>query len=207
MNSYWLPNVIPLIFPITVIPTNPYYIPYQLPITMPTNLIPIIIPFLVLLYSPTSQTTHTQRTPPPRPHWSRPPRRQTRPPTWRTTLGAAWDRVHNGQAKQKKTSKNGELTMKQLVILPWKMGFNPKKMYMNQQTWWFYQQEFGFHTFKNQTKGEFNQIKVELNQEKWGVHPNRIWLAKIITSPGGCKVVGAQNLPFSVGNPSKPSWA
>lgn len=127
MNSYWLPNVIPLIFPITVIPTNPYYIPYQLPITMPTNLIPIIIPFLVLLYSPTSQTTHTQRTPPPRPHWSRPPRRQTRPPTWRTTLGAAWDRVHNGQAKQKKTSKNGELTMKKLVILPWKMGFNPKK--------------------------------------------------------------------------------
>ena len=127
MNSYWLPNVIPLIFPITVIPTNPYYIPYQLPITMPTNLIPIIIPFLVLLYSPTSQTTHTQRTPPPRPHWSRPPRRQTRPPTWRTTLGAAWDRVHNGQAKQKKNKQKWGVNHEKTCDFTMKNGIQPKK--------------------------------------------------------------------------------
>lgn len=127
MNSYWLPNVIPLIFPITVIPTNPYYIPYQLPITMPTNLIPIIIPFLVLLYSPTSQTTHTQRTPPPRPHWSRPPRRQTRPPTWRTTLGAAWDRVHNGQAKQKKNKQKWGVNHEKTCDFTMKNGIQPQK--------------------------------------------------------------------------------
>ena len=127
MNSYWLPNVIPLIFPITVIPTNPYYIPYQLPITMPTNLIPIIIPFLVLLYSPTSQTTQ-HNAPHLRGHIDH-GRRGGR--QGRLHGGPLWERLGTGSTtarpNKKKTSKNGELTMKKLVILPWKMGFNPKK--------------------------------------------------------------------------------